>query len=123
MRTLVGEQTLGYIADLLASQGLSVRRALSVNSFRFGNDGVLISKEVAMFPARVGSNVFCIKAAVLGGHGSKTPLLLSKELMRRLGVVLDMKDDSCVFRVFNEKLKLCETKRGHYGIPLFKGFG
>ena len=75
-RTLVGEQTLGYIADLLETQGLSVRRARSVNSFRFGNDGVLISKEVAMFPARVGGNVFCIKAAVLGGHGSRTPLLL-----------------------------------------------
>ena len=63
------------------------------------------------------------QSAVLGRHGSRTPLLLSKELMRRLGVVLDMKDDSCVFGVFNEKVKLCETKRGHYRIPLFKGFG
>ena len=35
------------------------------------------------------------QSAVLGRHGSRTPLLLSKELMRRLGVVLDMKDDSC----------------------------
>ena len=87
----MGEQTLAHIADLLATQGSSVRRARSLNSFRFGNDGVLISKEVAMFPARVGRNVFCIQAAVLGGHGSRTPLLLSKELMRRLGVVLDMR--------------------------------
>ena len=62
-----------------------------------------------MFPAGVGRNVFCIKAAVLGGHGSRTPLLLSKDLMRRLGVVLDMKDDFCVFRVFGEGVKLQET--------------
>ena len=104
--TLVGAYILRHIADRLAAQGLSVRKAKCRNSFRFGNDGTLVSEEVAMFPARIGKKLVCIKAAVLGGHGSRTPLLLSKELLRRLGAVLDMQRDSCSFEALNEVVKM-----------------
>ena len=119
-RTLVGAYVLRHIADRLAAQGLSVRKAKCRNSFRFGNDGILVIEEVAMFPARIGKKVMCIQAAVLGGHGSRTPLLLSKELLRRLGAVLDMQRDRCSFEALNEVVKMEVTARGHYGIPRFK---
>ena len=71
-----------------------------------------------MFPSRAGKSVFCVKAAVLGGHGSSTPFLLSKELMRKLGVVLGMSTDESLFRSLNERVKMSETQRGQYSTPL-----
>ena len=118
-RTLVGAYTLRNIADLLATQGLSVKRARYRSQFRFGNSGTLVSEQIAILPARIGSRVICLKAAVLEGQGSVTPLLLSKELLRRLGAVLDMDSDTCYFRSLGETVNLHETSRGHYAIPMF----
>ena len=120
-RTLVGAYTLECIANLLKSQGLKVLRSPCRNSFRFGNDGTLVSEEVAMLPARVGDRVFFIKAAILGGQGRNTPLLLSKELLKRLGAVIDMVRDEVCFMYLGARVKLGETRRGHYGVQLFKG--
>ena len=105
---------------MLADQGLSVRRARCRSHFRFGNAGTLISEQIAIFPARIPKKVVCIKAAVLEGRGQETPLLLSKELLRKLGAVMDMDSDSCYFRHLGESVKLWETQRGHYGIPMFQ---
>ena len=79
-RTLVGAYMLRHTASRLATQGLSIKKAKCRNSFRFGNDGTLVSEEVAMFPARIGRRAVCLRPAVLGGYGSHTLLLLSKEL-------------------------------------------
>ena len=48
-RTLV----LGSIAELLSTQGLSVKRVKCRNRFRFGNSGTLESEEVAYSPPRL----------------------------------------------------------------------
>ena len=120
-RTLVGAYTLECIATRLRSQGLRVLRSPCRNSFRFGNDGTLVSEEVAVLPARVGSRVFFIKAAVLGGQGRSTPLLLSKDLLKRLGAVIDMNKDEVWFALLGERVELGETRRGHYGVQLFEG--
>ena len=119
-RTLVGAYTLQNIADLLAAQGLSVRRVKFRSHFRFGNAGTLVSEQIAIFPARIGSKVVCIKAAVLEGRGRDTPLLLSTELLRKLGAVMDMDHDRVYFRHLEETISLWETQRGHYGIPMFQ---
>ena len=109
---LVGEYILGL--------GLRVKRVKCRNRFRFGNSGALESEEVAIIPAKIGSKVICVKASVLNGHGSRTPLLLSKELLRSLGAVMDMSRDQCHFRHVGETVVLRETNRGHYGIPMFE---
>ena len=41
---------------------------------------------------------------MLGGHGNQTPVSLSKELLRRLGAVLDMTCDEVFFRAIKEKI-------------------
>ena len=92
-----------------------------MNEFRFGNSGTLTSKEVALLPARVGSRTLLVKAAILDGPGRVTPLLLSKEFLRQLGAVLDLERDRCEFRASGERVDLVETKRGHYGVPMFQG--
>ena len=74
-RTLVAAYTLSCIERLLAGEGFRIRRASEKNDFRFGNNGTLTSDEVAIIPARVGSRTMLIRAAVLKGTGSKTPLL------------------------------------------------
>ena len=84
------------------------------------NSGTLESEEVAIIPAKIGSRVICVKGSVLNGHGSRTPLLLSKELLRSLGAVMDMSRDQCYFRHIGETVVLRETNRGHYGIPMFE---
>ena len=49
-----------------------------------------------------------LKAAVLEGHGRRTPLLLSKELLRTLGAVLDMCLDEVCFRAKGARVKMVE---------------
>ena len=89
------------------------------NEFRFGNNGTLISKEVAIIPACVNRRRILIRASILPDSGCLTPLLLSKEFLRDLGAEIDMNRDVVVFRTLGTEIKLGETQRGHYTIPMF----
>lgn len=115
-RTLVGSDTLALIEKHLKGQGLKAQRAKVQNSFRFGNSGTILSEETVLLPAKVGSKRFVIKAAVLPNGGKQTPLLMSKELLKQLGGVLDMSRDECRFEKLGCVVKLRETMKGHYAI-------
>ena len=117
-RTLVGETVLDGIEDHLSRRGLKVHRVEDNHDFRFGNNGMLSSTQTALLPASVGGKRIVIKAAVLPKEGKTTPLLMSKELLKQLGCVLDMVDSSARFDRLDCSVPL-ETKRGHYAIPLF----
>ena len=84
----------------LSEKGLKVQKARVSNEFRFGNNGVLKSELMALIPAILGGKRFIIKAAVLPKEGENTPLLLSKELLRQLGYVIDLGWDRVVFSKF-----------------------
>lgn len=118
-RTSVGSGTLALIEGNLSKKGLKVQKARVSNEFRFGNNGVLTSDMMALIPAVLGGKRFIIKAAVLPKEGENTPLLLSKELLRQLGCVINLGTDSAVFSKFGFEMGLSETKKGHYAIPLF----
>ena len=122
-RTLVGAYTLLILEQHLKRQGYRVVRKRGESEFRFGNAGTLVSREVAIIPACVGSRKFLIKAAVLPGTGQNTPLLLSKEFMKQIGMVLDLTTDRVIFSEFHVELKCRETDRGHYAIPIFEFSG
>ena len=89
--------------------------------FRFGNSETLLTHRVATIPARLGSHRLLIKAAVFPGKGRRTPLLLGKELLRRLGAVMDMGSDVVTFSSLRVSVRMDETRKGHYAIPLFDG--
>ena len=63
-----------------------------------------------------------IRASILPDSGCLTPLLLSKEFLRDLGTEIDMNRDVVVFRALGTEIKLGETQRGHYAIPMFEFF-
>ena len=118
-KTLVGAGVLARIEGVLERQGMTVKRARIPNDFRFGNAGVLRSSEVAMLPANVAGVRVVIKAAVLPDEGQETPLLLSKEILRQLGAVMNLGSDEVWFESIGKRIKMRETERGHYAIPLF----
>ena len=64
-RTLVGEYTLRQLERHLRRQGMSVSRTAEISEFRFGNSETLTSHEAVIMPAKLGSQEFLIKAAVL----------------------------------------------------------
>ena len=116
---MVGARTLLRIEEGLKGQGLSVQRAQVQNAFRFRNAGTLESTETVLLPAILGKKKLVIKAAVLPGQGSETPLLLSKEFLRQLGGVIDMERDMIRFSKLGVDVVMKETQKGHYAIPLF----
>ncbi|CAE7765863.1 unnamed protein product [Symbiodinium sp. CCMP2456] len=122
-RTLIGESVLGRMSEALGRAGLKVQVVKEEHEFKFGNAGVIRTEKSAIIPVRIGEKQLAIKAAVLPGSGSGTPLLLSKELLRGLKATLDMENDVLVVRRCGVQMKLRETERGQYAIPLFEGLG
>ena len=122
-RTLIGEAVLQRMSEVLGRVGLQVLFVRERHEFKFGNAGLIQTDRAAIIPVRLGSRQLAIKAAVLPGSGSEAPLLLSKELLRGLGATLDMGSDTVDITKCGVKLKLHETERGHYAIPLFEGMG
>ncbi|CAE7889512.1 unnamed protein product, partial [Symbiodinium necroappetens] len=120
-RTLVGESVLQRMSEALRQLGLRVRFIRENHEFRFGNSGTLKTKVSALIPVCLGGKQLAIRAAVLPGAGSETPLLLSKELLRKLQVKLDMGNDRIEIGRYGVSAKLRETERGHYALPLFEG--
>ena len=122
-RTLIGESVLSRMSEVLGKAGLGVKVVDEENEFKFGNAGVMRTCKSAIIPVRLGKKQLAIKAAVLPGSGSGTPLLMSKELLRGLKATLDMENHVLVVRRCGVQMKLRETERGHYAIPLFEGMG
>ena len=100
-------------------QGYKVRRVPGEFSCRFGNSGTLVSREIAVLPACLGGKHFALKASILPNEGKCTPLLLSKEFWRDMKVRLDLGSDSAWFGRLGVEVRLGETERGHYAIPMF----
>lgn len=118
-KTLVGKDTLHRIESQLLKSGMKVKRAKISNEFKFGNSGTLQSSEVAIIPGHIVGKCIVVKAAMLPGTGAETLLLLSKEFLRHFGTVIYLGEDQAVFSNLGVKVKLWETLRGHYALPLF----
>ena len=121
-RSLIGEQVFEFLKRMerfVIHEGNKVIRRPCDMVFKFGNAGNLMSKEVALVPCSVAGRRIALQLAVLPGTGSETPLLMSKELPRTLGVVMDMSTDSMNFKTLGVTVPLKVTKKGHYAVLLF----
>ena len=119
-RSLVGASVLDRMEEHVRDLGCRVVRKKGINVFRFGNVESLTSNELAIIPCFIGGRKILIQVAVLPGTGSETPLLMSKELLRELGAVLDMTTDTMLFRNLKDvTVRLGRTSKGHYAVPLF----
>ena len=123
-RSLIGSNVLDRVEEHVKGLGGRVVRKKGLNVFRFGNAESLTSNELAIIPCCIGGRKILLQVAVLPGTGSETPLLMSKELLRELGAVLDMTEDTMTFRkLSNVTVRLGRTSKGHYAVPLFERSG
>lgn len=120
-RSLIGASVLERMEEHVRGVGCRIVRKKGVNVFRFGNAESLTSTELAIIPCFIGGRKILLQVAVLPGTGSETPLLMSKELLRELGAVLDMTTDTMMFRNLKDvTVQLGRTNKGHYAVPLFQ---
>ena len=120
-RSLIGASVLERMEEHVRGVGCRIVRKKGVNVFRFGNAESLTSTELAIIPCFIGGRKILLQVAVLPGTGSETPLLMSKELLRELGAVLDMTTDTMMFRNLKDvTVRLGRTNKGHYAVPLFQ---
>ena len=118
-RSLIGEQVLKRMEQYVVREGNRVIRKPCSMIFKFGNAGNLTSEELALVPCSIAGRRIVLQLAVLPGTGAETPLLMSKELLRTLGVVMDMSTDSMHFKTLGVTVRLKVTRKGHYAVPLF----
>ena len=100
-------------------QGWKVVRKPCRAVFKFGNAGSLTSEEAAIIPCMIGGRKLLLKASVLPGSGAGTPLLFSKELLKKLGAVINTTNDSLISETLGVTVKMRTTSKGHYALPLF----
>ena len=81
--------------------------------FLFGNEGKLKSNAKYIIPTKLGGEENEIELDVIS---SDIPLLLSKGEMKKLGIVLDMKNDKALIN--GKPLMLTTTTAGHYVVDL-----
>ena len=122
-RSLIGEHVLHDLEEHLKGLGRKVVRRKCMSSFRFGNAGELVSHEVAQIPCNIGHRKIVMQVAVLPTPGERTPLLMSKEMLKALGAYMDMNDDSMTFTKLGVTVRMGVTSKGHYAVPLFDGVG
>lgn len=67
----------------------------------------------------IGGRKLLLKASVLPGSGAGTPLLFSKELLKKLGAVINTTNDSLISETLGVTVKMRTTSKGHYALPLF----
>ena len=85
----------------------------SSSSFRFGDGNSKTANKLTV-PARIGNENIVIKTDAIGG--SDSPLLLSKEAMKKGDVKIDFARDKLSF--INQNLDMVFTSSGHYAIAI-----
>ena len=113
--SIAGEKWLKvYINGLPKDLKQKVKGPLpSQKRFMFGNQGKLKSQAKYIIPAKIGGEYNEIEMDVIQ---SDIPLLLSKGEMKKLGIVLDMKNDTGLIN--GKPLILSTTTAGHYVVDL-----
>ena len=113
--SIAGEKWLQiYLGAITNEQRRKVKGPFKSNRhFMFGNQGKLKSKGKYIIPTKIGGEEKSIELDVIS---SDIPLLLSKSEMKKLGIVLDMKNDKASMN--GKPLILTTTSAGHYVIDL-----
>ena len=111
-KTVIGSQKIG---ELLASLEPQVRQKVSRCpcdfTFRFGNHGVLQSRQALVIPI----HGLLLKIAVVPGS---TPFLLSNTLLRMLGAVIDTERKVLHATKINRDIPLILTSKGLFLLDL-----
>ena len=115
--TVAGTKWLNIFMDALPDNMKSMVKGpfQGGKTFLFGNEGRLKSKSLYEIPIKVAGMIRMIQVDIID---SDIPLLLSKDEMKNLGMVLDMKNDAAYIN--GEPLKVNTTSAGHFIIDLLE---
>ena len=88
----------------------------SNTTFEFGNQAILKAGKAYTIPVIIGEDYHQIEIDIID---SDIPLLLSKEHMKKIGIALDMSNDTATVK--GKKLDVNTTSAGHFTVSLFGG--
>ena len=88
----------------------------SNTTFEFGNQSLMKAGKAYTIPVIIGEDFHKLEIDIIE---SDIPLLLSKDHMRKIGIALDMSNDTAT--VNGKKLEVNTTTAGHFIVSLFGG--
>ena len=104
-----------YLETLTEEERAKVKYTQSKTLFRFGDSKLYESKERVKIPANIAGIDFVINTDIID---AEIPLLLSKDAMKKAGVIINLKNDEV--KMFGKKINVFLTKVGHYCVTLNK---
>ena len=113
-KTVCGQARFdAYVSSLSDSDHASILMRPSQNVFKFGDGNQVTATTSAIIPATVANRHIQISTDIVD---KDTPLLLSRDAMKKAGMTIDFKTDSAT--VFNSNVPPHVTQSGHYTLPL-----
>ena len=113
-KTVAGESWLNeFIHTLTEKDKAAISEKKSSSIFRFGDGVENVSLKVVTIPIYIGKLRILLDVEIVD---KKIPLLLSRSAMKKLGMIVDFRQDVLIFN--NTKLKLNCTSTGHYVVPV-----
>ena len=104
-----------FLSNLNEDDKGCVQETSSQIPYKFGGSEAINSFKRVVFPIYVGSQRGMLEAEVIE---SDLPLLISKETMKKTGMILNFDRDTATFN--GEEISLDTTSSGHYALSLTK---
>ena len=115
-RTVAGTQWLQSYSNLLAEIGTRPVLQKECEAYRFGTGKVHYSSFYVVVTFRLGGYNIQVRTSIITGD---IPLLLSKTVLGKLGMIYDVENGKADFRAINLKdYVLTTTTSGHPAIPI-----
>ncbi|CAE7185372.1 unnamed protein product [Symbiodinium necroappetens] len=115
-RTVAGTQWLQSYSNLLAEIGTRPVLQKECEAYRFGTGKVHYSSFYVVVTFRLGGYNIQVRTSIITGD---IPLLLSKTVLGKLGMIYDVENGKADFRAINLKdYALTTTSSGHPAIPI-----
>ena len=115
-RTVAGSQWLQEYVDKLAKYGTRPELRHECEAYRFGAGKIHYSSFYVVLAFELGNKIVCVRTSIINGD---VPLLLSKTVLSKLGMVYDVEKGQADFsKVGLKAYDLLTTSTGHPAIPI-----
>ena len=115
-RTVAGSQWLQSYTNLLSGMGQKPHLQKECEAYRFGTGRVHYSSFYVIVNFRLGNYTIQVRTSIITGD---IPLLLSKTVLGKLGMLYDVGKGMADFKAINLKdYELATTSSGHPAIPI-----
>ena len=115
-RTVAGTQWLQAYSDRLAAMGAKPELKKECEAYRFGTGKIYYSSFYVVLAFELGSKIVQVRTSIISGD---VPLLLSKTVLAKLGMVFDIEKGQADFNKVGLKgFDLLVTSSGHPASPI-----